>query len=212
MIRNRLSPLIAATALVALAACGGDANSAATLDQLPDGFKPTPSRSAPSGAASTGTGKPASTVPSAGASHNSNKPEHKENSEFTYTAERPPPETFRDPDVDGGRTGAGKLRLQLKIVRGCIEPGESITVTMKTKPDSQVAFFTQFKEAPSGKMRVYEGRTDSRGLYSATVPSDPDQMPYEYVIQAAAADDKGSDGGHSGQWLHVVAEKGGCNR
>ena len=33
-----------------------------------------------------------------------------------------------------------------------------------------------------------------------------------YDVFAAAADDKGEDGGISGNWLFVVADPGGCKR
>lgn len=210
--KRRLPHLIAALALAALTACGsGSAEPFGA--KLPDGFKPSQA-SEPAG--SPGASHAEEPDGHGGEDH-PDKADHEKapdgtdpHDEFKYTAEKPPPETFRDPDVDGGRTGSGKLRLQMKITPACIEPGGVIEVTMKTKPDVQVAFFTQFKEAPSGKMRVYEGRTNALGLFTQKVPSDPDQMPHQYVVQGAAADDKGSDGGHSGQWFHVVAEEGGC--
>ena len=202
--RRSLPHLIASALLALLVACGsGSAEPFGS--QLPDGFKPgTPD-------ASTGGGSPkpdGSAEPEAEDSHEDE--EEGGHVEGKYTAEDPPSETFRDADVDGGRTGSGKLHLQMRITPGCAEQGGEIEVTMKTKPDVQVAFFTQFKEEPSGKMRVYEGRTNAAGLFVQTMPVRDDQMPLQYVIQGAAADDKGSDGGHSGQWFHVVAEKGGC--
>lgn len=202
---KRLPPLAAALLMAALSACGSGAAEPSSA-QLPDGFRPATESPSPGGS-------PGETEKG---HEGENKGEHEgegegeSHDEAKYTAEAPPPEIFRDPDVDGGRSGAGKLRLQVKIDPGCVEQGGKLTVTLKTKPDVEVAFYTQFKEEESGKMRVYQGRSDAAGLYAQTLDIREDQLPMQYVVSAAAADDKGTDGGASGQWFHVVAKKGDC--
>lgn len=214
---RRYFPILAVSlALVLLAGCTtqGTATGIPTGGTLPDGFRSeTPGSGTASPEASEG-GSPRSSVSGKPDEHPDDGDSHKDDgdSNYKFSAENPPPSGFRDPDVDGGKTGAGKLSLKVKIDPTCAEQGESILVTLKTKPDVQVSFFTQFKEEPSGKMRVYEGRSNAQGLYSQRLDVRSDQEPFQYTLFGAAADDKGTDGGHSGQWFHVVAEKGGCNR
>lgn len=204
---KRLFPLILCLATL-LAGCTAvqtqERTSPIAADLLPPvGFgsrtpDPAPSRS------SASSSKPSV---SASKSQASGKEDEPKNDPPKYAATNPPPQSWRSPDVDGGATG--KLRLYLRINPGCVEQGKTVTVHFKTKPDVQVAFFTGFKNA-DGRSTMYDGRTDAFGFWSKTISVRSDQAAGQYDLFAAAADDKGSDGGHSGNWYFVVGEPGKC--
>lgn len=193
---------------VTAAACGGSA----VADRAGRAGSPASSSAASasvdpsSSAAASSTPKPGETADPDG--------DHDHEGETTttgkYSVEEPPPTTFRRADSGESTSGSGKVPLELKIEPGCVDPGNTLVVTARTKPDVQVGLLTNLPGDAAGRGQEYRGRSDARGLMTWTISVLPKTTPGNYSMFGAAADDKGNDGGRSGTWIFIVGQ-GDCS-
>lgn len=201
MLRRRLVPALALAAI--LAGCSS------SEPFVPSGFQPRPSPQTTAPQTTASPAASASPSPSRiGPAVTARPTESGHGHEPGYTPDDPPSEDFREPDVDGG--GQGTLRLLVRIKPGCVEPGQLITFTLKTKPDVSLLIIPNVAADEQGRAKEYSGRTGADGLWSQTISIPPNHVARESELFASAADDKGYDGGHSGTWRFVIAEKGEC--
>jgi hypothetical protein len=137
------------------------------------------------------------------------KEEEKEVSSM-YSAKNPPSTEFRRADTGESATGSERIQLALRIVPGCAELGSVVRVTARTKPDARVGLLSNVP-TQQGKASESDGRSDANGYFEWLLQIPSNTAVGNFEIMAAAADDKGPDGGRSGDWLFVVAAPGGCS-
>lgn len=154
----------------------------------------------------SGSPKPGSTAPA----DDDDGHEGENTTTGKYSVEEPPSTAFRRADSGESFSGNGKVPLELKIEPGCVEPGDTLAVTARTKPDVQVGLLTNLPGDAAGRGQEYRGRSDARGLVTWTLSVLPKTTPGNYTMFGAAADDNGNDGGRSGTWLFVVGQ-GDCS-
>lgn len=198
-------PAVIVAALAVLAACGSSVSGRgpAGLGTPAGSISPTVSASPTARATATAKDPQGEKSP-----HDEGDP-HEGSISAKYSKENPPPDTFRPADAGDSTTGAGRLRLELRTVPGCAEVGGQIAVTVRSKPGVQVAVLSNVPRE-DGKLETVDGRTGADGLWHHTLRIPAKLVPGNYDIMAAAADDRGSDGGRSGSWFIIVAEPGGC--
>ncbi len=197
---HRLAASLTLVALLA-GACSNAGNTAAPLKTAEPSASPAPSASALPSPSSSPSGSAATVDP-----HASESPHLSEK----YSPESPPPSGFRSADSGESETGSGRVPLQVSIQPSCVEIGDLVTFTLRTKRDVQVAFLTNLPRNAQGQGEEKRDRSNSSGTFAWTVSVLPGTQPDQYTLFAAAADDKGDDGGRSGKWFFVVAAENGC--
>jgi hypothetical protein len=142
--------------------------------------------------------------------HNESEP-HDGSVSKKYSKDNPPPDTFRRADTGETTAGSGRVPLELRIKPGCVELGSATQVTVRTKSNAQVRLLSNVPQE-DGSYSETTGRSGPDGLFDWRLVIPTRIGTGNYDVFAAAADDRGDDGGRTGSWILIVAAPGDCRR
>lgn len=120
-----------------------------------------------------------------------------------------------DPAAPGTYGEYAEVAISAELAEECVRPGQSQTITIRTEPDTKVAYHTAYADGkndfaddyPGGANR---GETDGRGLWTDTWVVKPTAAPGQARVDVIAVQPEGASSGSTQTTFVVATLSGSC--